>query len=174
MHEINLLPPLLRIQRSRRVYVGRVARLLFRVCLLLAVVVAIQAVGLGVFTSILREVESRARVNEASPLESVTRDVANANAVLAAFRQRVDTHVPWTGRLEDVFAALSAPVVITGLGAEADLQQLTVSGTSDSRSVVTTLREDLTQLPWVASVDVPLDNFTVSQEAEFTLHLTVK
>jgi hypothetical protein len=173
-HEINLLPPVLRLKRTRRVYTGRIERLFLRVCLLLSVLVIIQAVALAVFSSLLREVEARAQAGDSSPLESVSREVMSTNTLLAAFRKHAEEHVPWTDRLEDAFSAMSEPVVITELGVGEDLTKLTISGTSDSRSAVATLRRELAELPWVAGVEVPLENFTVSNETTFTLHLTVQ
>ena len=102
-HEINLLPPLLRLRRTRRVYLGCVGRLLVRVCVLLTITATIQAAGLLVFSSILREVAAQAQSSAASPHESVLRDVVRVNEFLAAFRERAEEHRSWTSYLSDVF-----------------------------------------------------------------------
>jgi Tfp pilus assembly protein PilN len=167
-HEINLLPLPLRLKRRYRIYFERLRHLVRRVYLLLIVIVFAQAAMLVFFNATLSAaVEDTSE--ESTRSRAVQLEVEELNELLAAFSGRVDETAGWTAPLADVLALIPPQITITEISTAAAPSRLEIRGVSTARSAVVTLQEDLEQLPWVARVEVPLENFRVGPTADFNL-----
>lgn len=168
LREINLLPHDLQQRRNRRLYLVRGGRLLRRLSVVLVIILAAQLVIQLFFSSLKQEFANTALVVASD--SAVADQVTHINQLLTEFDQQVQQHVVWTDRVRDVLTQ-PQPVTVLGLAVPEDQSVLEVRGVALSRSGVVELQQALQRLPWVESVEAPLQNFTVGREAQFSLRL---
>lgn len=170
MREINLLP----LARKKTLQQEESLLLLTRLVWWVAIgMVVITVGGLGLL-AFFRFVPRSTDV--ATPVEQQLREVRSelrTGQLLLEWIQRHDVQrVVWSQRLPELLSRLPQNVAVHYLEANGS-QQLVIGGLASHRSVLTSLREKLDSLAWVANVEAPLSNLLVADNPSFrfTVHL---
>ena len=165
--EINLLPPDFRAQRHRQLYGRGVARLLRRLDAgLLLVAIIFGGVYLALRLMIGASDPKLASISNQSNLDQ---QVQQANELLTAIETRLTNAVPWTPQVAELLRAMPAELTVTSLTASDRTKELTIEGISRNRAAVVTFEQTIRALPWVATVESPLQNFATGSRTTFTL-----
>lgn len=170
--EINLLPPLVKRERTRRLLGQRVARLYWWVVL----VMMVTTVALGAAWIALQQTNRQLQavvVQKPGPKGEVT-TIRSLNQLLQAMQSRVVNSAPWGPAVTAVLAVVPPELQLTQLEAPAGKQQLLIGGTSANRAAVATLEQRLKKLAWVEKVEAPLTNLVLGREGTFSFTLQRK
>jgi len=168
---INLLPPEARKKRVVRVYVRHADYLVLRVTIGLGLLWLALGLAYGVAWNESRLLSSQlaGRPDEAMGLEQ---EVGEVNERLSVIHQWVEEHAAWTPQVRDVVSAVPDEAGLELLAVPPDREVLVVEGVASSRAALLSLEEALSGLPWVKSLEAPLQNFAAGPRREFSFLLT--
>jgi len=174
--EINLLPPVAKNARLRRLYGARWNSLYWAVagsCLLMALVYA----GI-VYTHWTTDKELLAEVSPLSGSDQgISKQVTDINRLLVVAEKQARTNQPWTNHLQDIMLAAPPGVVLTSIKLRpandkaGENPVLVISGTTASRPSVVDYERKLKSLAWVKQLEAPLTNLASGPEVTFTFTL---
>ncbi|MAF80868.1 hypothetical protein CL628_02535 [bacterium] len=166
-HQINLLPPPVREERTARVYLNRVGRLLRVAAGMLLLLLLAQAAGGGAYLYAQRSL----RADDAGGMEiaSETRQlIASKNGTLGLADRWLQYYQPWTPLFRGMLAAVPSNIALTSIQLDEKTGALNIQGSVSTRVDVVNFRRQLEELEWVESVDAPLSNFETGDEASFS------
>ncbi len=166
--EINLLPLDFQIQRQHQLYGRGVRQLLVRL-----------NIGLLLMGLIFGSVYATLYVSASDPNLSsvptganqseVEQSVRRANELLAAIDNRAISSVPWTPHVGQAISLLPSELSLTTITVRDTTKDLTIEGVSRSRSALVVYEQAIRALPWVDTVDSPLQNFATGKQTSFSL-----
>lgn len=168
--QINLLPPLAKRERVRRLYRGRLFYLGRRGLLGLVILWVVMA-GIGWLTWQRHQELAAAMAAQNQNGGEVFQEVAHVNELMNVIEAWVAAHPAVTPFLDDIVRTLPAEVRLTVLALQAEGGGLVVKGVSPSRGAVLDMQRKLEGLPWVERVEAPLQNFAVDARGEFSFTL---
>lgn len=164
--EINLLPLQFQAARHAQRYRHGLEYML-RWLLAALAVVAIMFGGSYVF---FRQGAAGIQVTqqETDTSQELEQRVIQTNELLAAVDARLRTTTPWTPHIGEILRALPPELTLISIAVSDESKDLTIEGTSRSRTAILAFEQAVKKLPWVASVESPLQNFTTGSTS-FTL-----
>ncbi|MBI1833600.1 MAG: hypothetical protein HYR90_02120 [Candidatus Andersenbacteria bacterium] len=175
---INLMPPAAKQRRVRYLYIKRAKALYTTLLLVLIIIGAGYGVVCGVFWQASRDASAQLSL-DSSKTSNATQQTEQINTLLKEAKERLYDQRPW---LPDVAAALKlvpAEVTITAVEiAPVEIavedKVIAISGQSNSRSATLQFQKNLEGLPWVKTVEAPLQNFASGPDVSFRFTLTRK
>lgn len=162
--EINLLPPTAQAQRRSGLYYKRARGIYVSLIVALGIVGLGYGISYGVLWWLGSPDQQNAEHVEESAIEGRVRET---NTSVLLVRNTFRDHPAWSLQIAEVLAAVPAGIVVTGIDVETVTQTIEVNGLSTSRSSVVQLEDRLKTLPWVKSVDAPLQNFASGPNVSF-------
>lgn len=164
--EINLLPPIVKRERHRRLLGLRLSRLYWWFTLTLVVTVAALGIAWGVLWQTNQQLQQTA-VNKLEQRHD-TEVLRALNQLLGALQQRTSLDRPWFSEVVAVLKALPPELRVDKLAVAAGSEQLVIEGTTTSRAAVASFAERLKGLSWIEKVDAPLTNLVVGRDGSFS------
>ncbi len=166
-HQINLLPPPVREERTARVYLNRVGRLLRVAAGMVLLMLLVQAAGGGAYLYAQRSL--RADAPAGMEIASETRRfIASTNGTLRLADRWLQYYQPWTPLFGGILAAVPSNIALTSIKLDEQTGALNIKGNVSTRVDVVNFQRQLEKLEWVESVDAPLSNFEIGKEATFS------
>jgi hypothetical protein len=174
---INLLPLPTKTSRMRILYVVRAQRVLNLLVFVLAVAVVFLLIMWGGLVWLQRRMQADSVVKGAHIADS-SQAVVATNAFLNAFHEQVGHSVLWTDKMTDLLTALPdglqlSSVSVATTAKPPTVTTLTAEGVTVDPTLVVAWRKKIEQLPWVASVTAPLDNFATDQHGSFVVTVII-
>lgn len=169
--EINLLPP--QARQARRERLGREAWLyLARRLVLVWLSLAATLVGSYLFLRQQGLELERMLSAQASENGGQADRVKQVNELMGATVRWVEEHPSWSSFLDDVVIVTPAATRLEVIALQAEGKSLFIKGVTSSRTAVVDMQRSLETLPWVETVEAPLQNFAAGDRSEFsfTLH----
>ncbi|MDP3900158.1 MAG: PilN domain-containing protein [bacterium] len=107
--------------------------------------------------------------NNTSPDEIINVKIKNINN-LANFLHKIQTeHINWSGIIIDITKRVPAKIIISHLSFNEENSAFTISGFSPSRSELLKFKDDLTQIPELENVDLPIQNLSQKDDISFNI-----
>lgn len=168
--QINLLPAPIQRARLRNLYGLRVRHVLGAIIIALAIVLATQLVSLTVLKAIYKDVggEIGTLSDQEKNMEEHTKE---ANDLLRELDLRISNYELWSPQVESVLKLVSPNLRIVSMSVDSGKPALEIKATSASRAAGVDFQKALEGLPWVESVEAPLQNFASSSSGAFTFTL---
>lgn len=171
--DINLMPPEAKRARMSWLYRKRFTYVARRVLLVWGVFMVMLA-GSGWYWWQRQSNGGRGRQDQSTDQAAVTKEVRRINDLMAAVLGWSQQYPAWTPHLPDVVRLTPSEARLELLTVPAERAGLTVRGVSASRAAVVEMQRELEKLPWVASVEAPLQNFAAGGTNEFSFTLRLK
>lgn len=144
----------------RWIYIS-LGALVLALVLILAAVVSIQELVVG----------ERSVGGSVLSLEGRATDT---NALVKYLEEKVETYIPWSDRVSQVLGVMPKTMKLKQVKKDEADGLVELIGVTETRSEIKEFQSRLEELPWVESVESPLQNLTVGTTAEFSLILTVE
>lgn len=174
----NLLPPAAKKQIVFEYWTRVVCAwiILWSICLLIGLVVLFPTYMLLVWNNDVQEASAVAATERSTEYETLTTIVQSATTQ-AEDIVRISRRTSLTAIMDDIWGAVQPnQIAVTSISVfqeEAELQPITVRGEANDRQALAAFRDQLEQLPFVTSVDLPIENLASNQDITFTLTVLV-
>ncbi len=171
--EINLLPPAVLKARVQAVYGRHVSGLLG------SIVISLLVVGLALGAAVVAQRQITGNtILPVADNPSVTHDnqqqMQRVNDMIALAQHSYQDRVAWMPLVGQAVRQIPEGISMAVITINAGQHILRLQGTSQVRSNVVVLENTLRALPWVQSLDAPLQNFAASPSTSFSFTLHYK
>lgn len=168
--EINLLPLPLQHRRLFHLYNRRLHGLTTHILIALGLVLLGQISSLFALQQTLAQVTHTISISDQQE-EQVLHAVRSSNQVLSEVQKRLSDSFLWSQAAEDILKTVPPELFVTSFDGKSEGDKLTVTAVSSSRSAGVVFENALKGLPWVETLDAPLQNFALSDNSEFTFNV---
>jgi Tfp pilus assembly protein PilN len=169
--DINLLPPAVKKKRVRRLYVRRIRRLYWVLCVGLIMIGMSYGSVYFMLQQQMNVLYEEVATNEQDDREA-ERQVRTINTVLREIYQRAQEQQQWSGLADDVLRLVPHDATVATMSLRHDPKPgILVTGRAGSRSAVIEYERRLKELPWVEEVEAPLQNLASGTNIAFSFTL---
>lgn len=172
-NEINLLPQVIQRARMTRIYNRRIHRIANSILVAVFLVVLGQGASILAVKQSLANIVSKVDVSDSQGRQD-NRQVATDNELITEVKKRLDGQPAWSTKVGSVLQAVPDNFSVLELRADTDTHKLTITASTTSRVAGIVYEKALNALPWVQTVDAPLQNFALSDKNEVTFHIYTK
>jgi hypothetical protein len=169
-HEINLMPREVEESRLRRLYLARISRMLKRLYPLLFLLLVAE---IFIYFSLI-SVRDDVILFEASGLQGsrdMVKNIEQINDLLLQVEKRSSTYTSSTPQVQEILSVMPGGVKLGLIGIAEKDGSLIIEGDYSIRSSVVEFQKELRVLPWVESVESPLQNFALKPGAVFSFNV---
>lgn len=170
---LNLLSPGKRRVHQRTTYFQFTKNMLEVIFIFICISGTALLLALGYLEVQVSNITSHIAVSE-SKYAQKNREVDDANAVVNRAAVIQQEYIHWIPLLHTVRAAIPAHVGVDSLTMNWSTKTMTITGVAETRDALLALAKQLSAVPWIQPLTIPVTQLIEKDQIPFALSLTLK